>query len=94
VILPAWTWYSCYSTVIQAGALPVFAEIDESFNIDPADIEHRIGTPQIAERGLTTESGAAGVTSRERERTRTGVCRTIKLDRFRPRGADRSSPTD
>ncbi len=45
VILPAWTWYSCYNTVIQAGALPVFAEIDESFNIDPADIEHRI-TPQ------------------------------------------------
>ncbi len=45
VILPAWTWYSCYNTVIQAGALPVFAEIDESFNIDPKDIEHRI-TPQ------------------------------------------------
>ena len=45
VILPAWTWYSCYNTVIQAGALPVFAEIDASFNIDPADIEHRI-TPQ------------------------------------------------
>jgi 8-amino-3,8-dideoxy-alpha-D-manno-octulosonate transaminase len=45
VILPAWTWYSCYAAVIQMGALPVFAEIDESFNIDPADIEHRI-TPQ------------------------------------------------
>lgn len=45
VILPAWTWYSCYNTVIQAGALPVFAEIDESFNLDPQDIEHRI-TPQ------------------------------------------------
>jgi 8-amino-3,8-dideoxy-alpha-D-manno-octulosonate transaminase len=45
VILPAWTWYSCYNTVIQAGALPVFAEIDESFNIDPKDIERRI-TPQ------------------------------------------------
>jgi 8-amino-3,8-dideoxy-alpha-D-manno-octulosonate transaminase len=45
VIIPAWTWYSCYATVIQVGALPVFAEIDESFNIDPADIEHRI-TPQ------------------------------------------------
>ena len=26
----------------MAGALPVFAEIDESFNIDPDDIEHRI----------------------------------------------------
>ncbi|HTP87250.1 MAG TPA: DegT/DnrJ/EryC1/StrS family aminotransferase [Candidatus Acidoferrales bacterium] len=45
VILPAWTWYSCYNAVIQAGALPVFAEIDESFNIDPNDVEHRI-TPQ------------------------------------------------
>jgi 8-amino-3,8-dideoxy-alpha-D-manno-octulosonate transaminase len=45
VILPAWTWYSCYAAAIQLGALPVFAEIDESFNIDPADIEHRI-TPQ------------------------------------------------
>jgi len=45
VIIPAWTWYSCYNTVIQAGALPVFAEIDESFNLDPNDIEHRI-TPQ------------------------------------------------
>jgi 8-amino-3,8-dideoxy-alpha-D-manno-octulosonate transaminase len=42
VILPAWTWYSCYNTIIQAGALPVFAEIDESFNLDPGDIEHRI----------------------------------------------------
>ena len=45
VILPAWTWHSCYNAVVLAGALPVFAEIDESFNIDPADIEHRI-TPQ------------------------------------------------
>jgi 8-amino-3,8-dideoxy-alpha-D-manno-octulosonate transaminase len=45
VILPAWTWYSCYNTIVLLGALPVFAEIDESFNIDPADIEHRI-TPQ------------------------------------------------
>jgi len=45
VILPAWTWYSCYNAIVQAGALPVFAEIDESFNLDPGDIEHHI-TPQ------------------------------------------------
>lgn len=45
VILPAWTWHSCYSAIVLAGALPVFAEIDASFNIDPDDIEHRI-TPQ------------------------------------------------
>ncbi len=42
VIVPAWTWHSDATAVIRAGALPVFAEIDESFNIDPADIESRI----------------------------------------------------
>lgn len=45
VILPAWTWYADYDAIVLAGALPVFAEIDESFNIDPADIEDKI-TPQ------------------------------------------------
>src|SRR6266404_7306095 len=45
VILPAWTWHSCFNAIVLAGALPVFAEIDESLNIDPADIESRI-TPQ------------------------------------------------
>jgi 8-amino-3,8-dideoxy-alpha-D-manno-octulosonate transaminase len=45
VILPAWTWYADYDCIILAGALPVFAEIDDSFNIDPKDIEARI-TPR------------------------------------------------
>jgi 8-amino-3,8-dideoxy-alpha-D-manno-octulosonate transaminase len=45
VILPAWTWHSCFNAIVLAGALPVFAEIDESFNIDPGDIEGKI-TPQ------------------------------------------------
>jgi 8-amino-3,8-dideoxy-alpha-D-manno-octulosonate transaminase len=45
VIVPAWTWHSCYNAVVLLGALPVFAEIDESFNIDPADFEKKI-TPQ------------------------------------------------
>lgn len=42
VILPAWTWHSCFNTIVHAGALPVFAEIDASFNIDPNDIESKI----------------------------------------------------
>ena len=42
VIVPAWTWHSCFNTVVLAGGLPVIAEIDESFNIDPDDIERRI----------------------------------------------------
>jgi len=45
VILPAYTWYACYNAVVLAGALPVFVEIDDSMNIDPTDIEHRI-TPR------------------------------------------------
>jgi len=39
VILPTWTWHSCFNAVVLAGALPVFAEIDESFNVDPNGIE-------------------------------------------------------
>ncbi len=42
VILPAWTWHSCFNAIVLAGALPVFAEIDETFNIDPGDIESKI----------------------------------------------------
>lgn len=45
VILPAWTWYACYDAIVLSGALPIFAEIDESFDIDPNDIEQKI-TPQ------------------------------------------------
>ncbi len=42
VILPAWTWHSCFNAIVLAGALPVCAEIDESFNIDPDDLERKI----------------------------------------------------
>ncbi|HWQ56366.1 MAG TPA: DegT/DnrJ/EryC1/StrS family aminotransferase [Bryobacteraceae bacterium] len=45
VILPAWAWYACYNTILMTGALPVFAENDETLNIDPADVEKKI-TPQ------------------------------------------------
>jgi len=45
VLLPAWTWHSCFNAVVLAGALPVCVEIDHSFNIDPAAIERHI-TPQ------------------------------------------------
>ncbi len=45
VILPAWTWYADYDAVVLSGALPVFAEIDESLAMDPNDMEARI-TPR------------------------------------------------
>ena len=45
VIVPAWTWHSCFNAVVMAGALPVCAEIDSSFNLDPSDVERHI-TPR------------------------------------------------
>lgn len=45
VIVPAYTWWSDYTCVVQAGALPVFADIDDTLNLDPQDFERRI-TPR------------------------------------------------
>ncbi|HEX3448152.1 MAG TPA: DegT/DnrJ/EryC1/StrS family aminotransferase, partial [Isosphaeraceae bacterium] len=45
VILPALSWYSCFNSIVMHGALPVFAESDESLNVDPADLEAKF-TPQ------------------------------------------------
>jgi dTDP-4-amino-4,6-dideoxygalactose transaminase len=45
VIVPAYTFISTYSSIIFCGGLPILTEINESLNIDPADIEKHI-TPK------------------------------------------------
>jgi len=45
VIVPAYTWWSDYTCVVHAGALPVFAEIDRSLTLDPEDFARKI-TPR------------------------------------------------
>jgi len=45
VIVPAYTWWSDYTCVVHAGALPVFADIDNTFNLDPKDFARKI-TPR------------------------------------------------
>ncbi|MDT8303859.1 MAG: DegT/DnrJ/EryC1/StrS family aminotransferase [Sedimentisphaerales bacterium] len=45
VIVPAYTWWSDYTCVVHAGALPVFADIDSTLNIDPMDFKRKI-TPR------------------------------------------------
>jgi hypothetical protein len=35
VLVPAYTWWSDYTCVVHSGALPVFANIDRTLNIDP-----------------------------------------------------------
>jgi len=45
VIVPAYTWWSDYTCVVHAGALPVFADIDRTLNLDPNDFQRRL-TPR------------------------------------------------
>ncbi|MGA2501240.1 MAG: aminotransferase class I/II-fold pyridoxal phosphate-dependent enzyme, partial [Tepidisphaeraceae bacterium] len=45
VIVPAYTWWSDYTCVVHAGALPVFADIDATLNLDPKDFARKI-TPR------------------------------------------------
>ena len=45
IIVPAYTFVASYSSVIFLGLVPVLAEVDESLDLDPDDIERRI-TPK------------------------------------------------
>ncbi|NQT52775.1 DegT/DnrJ/EryC1/StrS family aminotransferase, partial [bacterium] len=45
VILPAFTFLACPCAVVVHGAVPVIAEVNESFTLDPEDLERRI-TPR------------------------------------------------
>lgn len=42
VIVPGYTFVATIAAVVLNGAIPVFANVDESFSIDPEDIEKRI----------------------------------------------------
>jgi 8-amino-3,8-dideoxy-alpha-D-manno-octulosonate transaminase len=42
VILPAYFWVSVVAAVVNHGAIPVLADIDRSFCLDPADVERKL----------------------------------------------------
>jgi 8-amino-3,8-dideoxy-alpha-D-manno-octulosonate transaminase len=42
VIMPAFGWFSDYYAVTNTGALPVFADIDETLSLDPDDFKKKI----------------------------------------------------
>ena len=42
VIVPGFTFVASMSSIVYAGATPVLAEIDDTFNLDPRDVEARI----------------------------------------------------
>ncbi len=43
VILPGYLWVSCISAVIRAGAIPRLVDIDDTFTLDPVDLERKVG---------------------------------------------------
>lgn len=45
VILAGWSFISCFTSVVRVGAKPVLAEINDTFCIDPAEID-RLTTPR------------------------------------------------
>lgn len=42
VIIPAFLWVATVGAVVQCGAIPVLCEVNDSFNMDPADLEKKI----------------------------------------------------
>jgi dTDP-4-amino-4,6-dideoxygalactose transaminase len=47
VIVPAYMWVSVIAAVVNLGAIPVLADIDDTFCLDPASVEAKI-TPRTA----------------------------------------------
>jgi dTDP-4-amino-4,6-dideoxygalactose transaminase len=47
VIVPGFTFVASISAIVYTGATPVLAEVDDTFDLDPADVEARI-TPRTA----------------------------------------------
>jgi len=48
VIVPAFTFIATVNAVVSMGAVPVFAEVDETWGIDPSDLEQRITERTVA----------------------------------------------
>ena len=45
VIVPGYTFIASISSIVYARAIPVLAEVDRTFNLDPEDVRHKI-TPR------------------------------------------------
>lgn len=58
VIVPAYMWVAVVAAVVNLGAIPVLADIDESFTLNPTDVERRL-TPRTKGIIAVHMSGAA-----------------------------------
>jgi len=69
IIVPAYLWASVLAAVVNLGAIPVLADIDDTFCLDPAEVEKRI-TPKTTGVILVHMSGAPGDAPALRDLTR------------------------
>ena len=58
VIVPAWSWISCFTSVVRTGARPVLAEIDASLCLDPEEVIRK-ATPRTRAVLVVHYQGAA-----------------------------------
>ncbi|MCC6858973.1 MAG: DegT/DnrJ/EryC1/StrS family aminotransferase [Bryobacterales bacterium] len=66
VVVPAYFWVSIAAAVVNLGAIPVLADIDSTFCLDPAEVERRI-TPRTRAVVMVHMSGAPGNVKAVRE---------------------------
>jgi len=59
VLLQGYQWTSCINGIVRLGAIPRMVDIDETFTMDPADLEKKIG-PHSKAVLFVHMSGAAG----------------------------------
>src|SRR5208337_5100932 len=43
VLVPGYMWISCIASIVCSGAIPRLVDVDDSFCMDPADLEKKIG---------------------------------------------------
>jgi 8-amino-3,8-dideoxy-alpha-D-manno-octulosonate transaminase len=58
VIVPAFTFIATVNAVVAAGAVPVFAEVDDGLGLDPPDLERQITDRTAAIIAVHLENGA------------------------------------
>lgn len=58
VLVPAWSWVSCFTTVAHLGARPVLAEINDTLCLDPSEID-RLCSPRTKAVIVVHYQGAA-----------------------------------
>lgn len=59
VLLPGYMWVSCASAIVRAGAIPRLVDVDDTFCMDPNDLEKKVG-PHSRAVLLVHMSGAPG----------------------------------